>query len=242
MVDGRCKSAPARVTSRVQVQTERGTARGFLPISESHVCRSRYAESFSQRATISCVKPPSYERLFLLLEQRWFWSEMCSSDVRLTRHVSDFFFSFTVPELLKGQFDNLGEKKQNTPVFAVQPQKTNPVHNPTLSLKHSDKHLADEWLCKISIILRDPSSTTRNVAKKTICAERKREEISFQRHFCRACHWKFVGRLWAKFTKCCKTKPQVDQSSQAKDLFPSRRVAKSSSAESWSYMNRPSFH
>lgn len=111
MVDGRCKSAPARVTSRVQVQTERGTARGFLPISESHVCRSRYVESFSQRATISCVKPPSYEWLFLLLEQRWFWSEMCSSDVRLTRHVSDFFLSFTVPELLKGQFDNLGEKK-----------------------------------------------------------------------------------------------------------------------------------
>lgn len=112
MVAGRCKSAPARVTSRVQVQTERGTARGFLPISESHVCRSRYPESFSQRATISCVKPPSYEWLFLLLEQRWFWSEMCSSDVRLTRHVSVFFvFFFHSSRTIKGPVWQFRRKK-----------------------------------------------------------------------------------------------------------------------------------
>lgn len=50
-----------------------------------------------------------------------------------------------------------------------------------------------------------------------------------------------MGRLWAKFTKRCKREPQADQSSQAKDLFPSRRVDKSSSAASWSHHEKTDF-
>lgn len=235
MVDGRCKSAPALVTSRVQVQTERATARGFPPIL-GPTCAGVI---FTTRNYLTCKAAQLWVAGFALQAAVVLIRDvLLRSEIKTSRLCFFFFLSL---RNMKGPVWQFRRKKQHTPVFAVQPQKTNTFHNSSLYLKHSDKHEADWWWCKISIILGDPSNAMRNVTKKTICAGRKQWKISFERHFCRTCRRQFVGRLWAKFTKHCKTEPQVDQSSHAKDLFPSHRVAKSSAATSWSYHEKTVF-
>lgn len=149
------------VTSRVQVQTERATGRGFLPLS-GPACAGADAESHFQNAWLLYgLKRSSNEPLSSSCSG---FDLSCSPQMWDEQIMSLLFFS--VPELRTDQFNKA--KKKN--IFT--------------SFKHSDRHVAEKLPRKISTKLRDWPSTMRNVAvEKSFARGGNGRAFHLRRHF-----------------------------------------------------------